>query len=368
MVGKNLNKVLSNHYYNPKNAGAFSGLSTFQKYIKSKKLKIKPEEIKDWLEEQETYTLHKARRKYFPRNKIIVQGIDDTWQADLIDVANIASHNQNFKFILTVIDVFSKYAWVVPLKNKTNETLINAFNSIFESSKRIPKRLHTDEGKEFIGTACQKFLEKNGIQFYTLNSEMKASIVERFNRTLKEKMWRYFTRTNQYVFYKVLDDLVNSYNHSYHRSIKMRPIDVNKSNRDTVFFNLYGIDQESVLKNEREINIRFKKGDQVRISKSKQLFEKGYTPNWTREIFTIDKVIIKDIPVYKIVDYSGEEIKGVFYDHELQKVTKSDGEYLVEKVLNTRKTKDGKTQYFVKWMGYPSSFNSWVSNLFEIEK
>jgi len=309
------------------------------------------------MQEQDSYTLHKPFRKNFLRSKIIVYGIDDTWQADLIDIQKLASENKGNKFLLTVIDVFSKYAWVIPIKNKTNTSLIQAFSQIFK--ERVPKRLHTDQGTEFVGSECQKFLKQHGVQFYTLNSEKKASIVERFNRTLKEKMWRYFTKSDDNTYIDILDDLVYAYNHSYHRSIKMRPVDVKKSNQDKVFFNLYGYNNENVIEDFKDSKINFKVGDLVRLSKNKFLFDKGYTPNWTTEIFTITDVLLRDVPVYKIKDYSGEEIQGVFYNWELQKVNKRDEVYKIEKIIQKRKTKTGN-EYLIKWLGYPSKFNSWV--------
>jgi len=166
-------------YYNVGQPGAFSGLESFKRLIKntyglqriSKKLSI---DIKKWLSEQETYTLHRPLRKKFTRNQIITMGIDDTWQADLVDVSNISNENDNYKFLLTCIDVFSKYAWIVPLKNKTAPSIIEAFRSIFK--ERTPRKLQTDKGSEFLNRACQILLKENNVQFYTLNSERKIFV------------------------------------------------------------------------------------------------------------------------------------------------------------------------------------------------
>lgn len=356
------NNYLKNYYYNPKNPGSFSGLSTLRRHIKKSHLKKLPL----WIQSQETYTLHKPARKKFQRNKTIVYGIDDTWQADLIDMQNLSKYNDNYRYLISIIDVFSKYAWVIPLKNKTQESIIAAFKSVFKLRK--PKRLHTDAGSEFIGQATQKYLKENEIKFYFLNSEMKAAIVERFNRTIKEKMWRYFTKSQNYTYINIINDLIYSYNHSYHRAIKMRPIDVKKQNENKVFINLYGNNEDFDDNNIKEHKIKFKIGDKVRISKSKYKFEKGYTPNWTREIFEINKIILRDFPVYKIIDYDQTPIEGVFYAWELQKVDKFDDNYLVEEILKTRFNKiKNKKEYFVKWVGYPESFNSWVIDLQDLE-
>lgn len=353
-----INDYLENYYYDPKNPGSFSGLSALRRHVKKSYLKNLP----SWIQSQNTYTLHRPARKKFPRNKTIVFGIDDTWQADLIDMQNVSKYNNNYRYLLSIIDVFSKYAWVIPLKNKTQDSIIEAFKSIFKNRK--PQRLHTDAGSEFIGQATQKFLSDNDVKFYFLNSEMKAAVVERFNRTIKEKMWRFFTKTQKYEYINVLDDLIFSYNRTYHRSIKMRPIDVKNKNQNDVFLNLYG----SIDDNIKESKIKFKIGDQVRISKYKYKFDKGYTPNWTTEIFEINKIILRDFPLYKIIDYNKTPIEGIFYDWELQKVDKKDDVYLVEKVIKTRFNKKTKQkEFFVKWVGYPASFNSWVTDLHDLE-
>ena len=353
-------------YYNAGQPGAFSGVESFMRLIRntyglqriSKKLSI---DIKKWLSEQETYTLHKPLRKKFTRNQIITMGIDDTWQADLVDVSNISNENDNYKFLLTCIDVFSKYAWIIPLKNKTAPSIIEAFRSIFK--ERTPRKLQTDKGSEFLNRACQKLLKEHNVQFYTLNSELKASVVERFNRTIREKMWRYFTYTNKKRYIEILDDLVSSYNNSFHRSIKYKPIEVNEKNRDKVWLNLYGFRRSTHNANDlNSYRLKFQVNDKVRISKNKKTFEKGYTPNWTQEIFIVDKIKLRrDRPVYVLRDFNNETIEGVFYEEELQKITNETNIFKIDKILRKKKEK-GKIKYFVSWLGYPKQFNSWINS------
>lgn len=152
-------------------------------------------------------------------------------------------------------------------------------------------------------------------------------------------------------------DLVYAYNHSYHRSIRRAPADVNSSNVLEVWKTLY----------EKKISLKrskFKKGDRVRISKAKRTFEKGYLPNWTREIFTVSRIIQGSVPYrYKVEDYNGEELEGTFYESELQKVIKKDDVYEVEEILGYKKRRVGKkviSEVKVRWKGYPSSFDSWI--------
>ena len=128
------------------------------------------------VQSKDTYTLHKPVRYNFPRNRVIVTGIDDQWQADLVDVSSLARFNKGYKFLLTCIDVFSKFAWVVPLKNKTGESLVNGFQSILDLG-RSTEKLQTDKGTEFLNRNFQSLLKENSIHFFTTNSELKASVV-----------------------------------------------------------------------------------------------------------------------------------------------------------------------------------------------
>ncbi|GFW21631.1 uncharacterized transposon-derived protein F54H12.3 [Trichonephila clavipes] len=177
------------------------------------------------------------------------------------------------------------------------------------------------------------------VGFFTTNNKAKASIVERFNRTLKTKMWKYFTEMNTKCYIDVLGKLVYSYNHTWHRSIRMEPSSVSEGNQTQVWLTLYG----QSLKESKSI---FKVGDTVRISREKLNFEKGYTQNWTREIFTIHQILSRNPIVYRVKDLSGEIIQGTFYPQELQKVSDS-GFYPVEKVIRTRK-RNGNGELLVR--------------------
>ena len=201
--------MLEKEYTTPALPGSFSGKSAFIRALARRGTKVKRKDVDDYLMNEETYTLHRPNRKKYKRNQVIVSGIDDTFQADLIDVTNISRFNDNNKFLLTCIDVFSKYAWVVPIKKKGAQEVLAAFKTIFADG-RIPKRLQTDEGNEFMNRTLRAYLEKLKINIYILNSEMKAAVVERFNRTLKEKMWRYFTHKQSYRYLSVQSDLVQT--------------------------------------------------------------------------------------------------------------------------------------------------------------
>jgi len=171
---------------------------------------------------------------------VIVNDIDDTWSADLVDMQAFSKYNKGVKYLLTVIDIFSKYAWVIPLKNKTGESVTEAFEKIILEG-RLPVNLWVDEGKEFYNKKFESFLNKNKINMYHTFNEGKAVVIERFNRSLKRIMWKYFTANNTYTYLDNLQDMVDKYNKTKHSSIKMTPIEASKNlNKGIVYFNLYG--------------------------------------------------------------------------------------------------------------------------------
>lgn len=293
--------------------------------------------------------LHRPCRRNFKRRKVIIKGLDDLWQADLVEMGVYASENNGYRYLLTVIDTFSKYGWVVPLKNKTALAVANAMQSIFDK-KRIPKNLQTDDGKEFFNnTHFPKLMAKHQINHYSTYSALKASIVERFNRTLKSIMWKEFSSRGAYKWIHLIKELLLDYNSRKHRTIKMRPLDVNKSNEQQLLSTVY---ERIKIK---PVNTKFKYGDCVRISKYKHVFSKGYTPNWTTEIFKV-KTIQPTSPVtYLLEDYQGNPIRGGFYEQELT-LTKYPKLFLVEKILQQRRNNN----IFVKWLGFNNEHNTWI--------
>ena len=238
-----INKIIEK-YTNPSLPGSFSGLSGFLKNNREFK---NNQLVKKAIRSLPAYTLHKPIRHRFPRRKTIVEGIDDQWQVDLVDLTKESGSNFNYKYILTCIDVFSKYAWAIPILNKSAKTTKEAFEKIFADG-RSPKYIFSDDGKEFKGE-CKQLLDAKSIILVITTSKMKAAVVERFNRTLKETIYRYFTymkgqvkksnlAANRYM--DQLPNFIKAYNNEYHRSIKMSPAQVNKSNEKEVFKNLYG--------------------------------------------------------------------------------------------------------------------------------
>ena len=281
---------------------------------------------------------------HFRKRKVVVNDIDEIWAVDLVDMQSFSKFNNGIKYLLMVIDVFSKYGWIVPLKSKTGVDVANALSKIFEERRCM--KMWTDKGKEFYN----KHVKDLGVALYSTENEEKSSVVERWNRTMKEKMFKYFSANNTKKYIDILDEMVNNYNNTKHSSIKMTPVEAsNKKNKNRVWMNLNGKARTNPVKP------KFSVGDKVRITKKKSNFEKGYTPRWTEEVFTVSPIQYTDPPTYKISDHHGEEIQGTFYEQEMQKTHQDI--FRIEKIIRKE-----KNRLLVKWLGYPDSFNSWVGN------
>lgn len=295
--------------------------------------------------------IHRAARRNFVRRCTIIKGINDLWQADLIDLQKYYRINKGYKYILVVIDALSKYVWVNPLKTKSKNCVTNAMQRIFADSSQKPKNLQTDLGKEFYNESFKQLMRKNKINHYSTYSVKKASIVERVIRTLKCQLYKLFSLCGHYKWLgKNLNSIVKTYNNTTHRVTKYKPIDVNELNQMEVKRRIMKTQRKNAIK-----KIRLHVGDHVRISKFKGEFFKGYTPNWSTEIFTVIKDNHTNPPTYQIEDKRKQRILGCFYEYELQK-TKFPDLYLIEKVIKRK-----GNRLFVKWLGLSDNENSWIN-------
>ena len=196
---------------------------------------------------------------------------------------NIAKYNRGYRYLLTVVDVFSKHAWVQTVKNKTGQAVTAAFEKILKEGRK-PFNLQTDDGLVFNNKTFQALMKRKGIHHFSTSGDTKASVVERFTRTLKQRLYRYFTVKNTLNFVPVLQDLVKGNNRSYHRSIKRAPNEVTEANSPEVWETLYGKEKGKVKRP------RFKVGNCVRLNEKFRPFKKGYLPGWTEEVFVVRRV------------------------------------------------------------------------------
>ncbi|PFX13110.1 putative uncharacterized transposon-derived protein F54H12.3 [Stylophora pistillata] len=312
-----------------------------------------------------SFDIHKAIGK-LPKPKPVglfqdtnTRGIDEIWCSDLVEMQKFAKWNKGYRYLLMVLDVFSKYGWIVPLKNKKGESVAEGFEKIFTEG-RIPKRLWVDKGTEYYNSHVKDLMKTKGVEMYSTENEEKSSVCERWNRTIKTDMWKQFTIQNNTQYLDILPRMVEKYNNRKHRSIGMTPTEASKKkNENAVFLKLYsrGHPAQSAAPSSSPTKPKFAVGDHVRISRFKRkVFDKGFTPNWTEEIFVVDQIQYSDPITYKLKDLLGEDIKGSFYEQEMLRAKQDLSElFRIEKVI--RKSK-GKA--LVKWSGYPEKFNSWI--------
>ena len=296
--------------------------------------------------------LHKPARRNYPRRFVTIKGLNDLFQADLVEMIPYSEVNDGYKYLLTVINAFSKRAWAYPLKTKTGNEVASALRKVFEELDVAPKFLQADSGTEFFNSNVARVLREFGIHLYSSFSTLKASIIERFNRTLKTWMWKRFSLRGSYKWVDILNSLITEYNNKVHRTIGVAPVNVNNKNEKKILARLREAQKSNLPPRRKK---KFKVGQPVRISKFKHIFEKGYTPNWTTEVFIVDEVKKTRPTTYMLRDLEGEVIRGGFYGEELLK-TKYKDTYLVEKVLKKK-----GNQVYVKWLGFDNNHNQWIN-------
>ena len=316
MISQTEKQVLHDIYYDISHPAGYGSVNALYNAAKKQLPKLTIKKVLQYLQTQDTYTLHKPIKKKFTRRKTLAPYIDAIWQADLISLIPIKKENSNKSYILSCIDIVSRYAFAEPLKSKSNQDVIQAFTTIFNRSKRKPVKLQTDLGKEFWGKKAQSFFKSMDIIHYSSHSDLKAAVIERWNRTLKNRMFKYFEQNVTLRYIDNLQNMVRAYNLSPHRSLKNHsPSEVNRKNQK-YFWCL----QFPIKKVQKPA---FKVGDFVRISRYPETFRKGYLKQYTTEIFTIEKIKNTNPICYVIKDSNGEIIEGVFYKQELSKVMKN---------------------------------------------
>ena len=297
---KNLKESLEELYTNIKSAPNYSA------------------KIEAFLRQYPLHSINKRiTKKKFRRRRVVARFPFDVWMADLIEYPGLKWHNGNYKFVLLVVDVFTKMIYVEPMKRKLGENTAEAMEKILSRVEMPPVMLVTDRGREFYNTNFSNVMFSNDIRHFSTPSatKFKASVAERAIRTIKTKIERFMQHTNSKNWESILKTFVDNYNHTPHSAHKMRPVDVSSENRKLVFKRLYP-KKSSVIK------CKLKVGDKVRKIREKQEFEKGYTPNWSNEIYEIISVRQKNaVCWYKLADSSGDVLRGIWYYNQLNLVT-----------------------------------------------
>lgn len=348
-----LTEKLSEIYYDPNDEGSYGGVARLLRRAKEKGIKgVTRKAVEGFLSDQRSYSLHKPIRHHYKRNKTVVKGIDVQWQADLADMQGLSRFNAGIRYLLTVIDVFSKFAWVIPTKDKSAKAMLDAFKRLFvESAPRKPERIQTDKGKEFLNHEVKTYLHDQGVELFQTNSDTKAAVVERFNRTLKTRIFTRFSAKGTKRYIDTLPAVVNAYNRSHHRSIGMAPVDVKKKDEDRIWLKLYGTPSAPKM--------HLPPGQLVRLSKVKGDFDKGYLPNWTEQHYRVEGATGRERRLYKLQTMKGDPVDASFYPEEVQPIKVN--EHRVERVLKRRTLNNGTREGLIKWKGWPERYNTWVT-------
>lgn len=340
---------LEDAYFNLDNPTAFSSVRRV-----ASKAGVRVADAHEWLQDQEVYTLHKNYRKKFARRSCYSPGLQYVVHADLADLQTLAKFNNSFRYFLIVVDVYSRRFWAEPVRSKTAPDMEEAFDKIFSTDGGWnPAAVVSDLGMEFYANRMKKYFAARNINHYSTKSEIKASLAERGVRTTKTRLFKAMTHANTRRWIDILPKIIYGINHSVNRTLGRTPASIRDGDLP---------DRRELMPEKQQKKCKFAIGDTVRLLKYRRQFDKSYLPNFTQELFVVSAVKSAHKPVYyHIKDLNGETIEGSFYDEELVKSRNKEQVYKVEAVLKTRKVR-GKTQHFVKWLGYPDTFNSWVDD------
>ena len=364
MVSNNKRRTLLRLYNTPQTPSSFGSIQHLLNNAKKENPSITLKDVREFLEGEDAYTLHKNTFKRFPRRKIIAPKPGVIASCDLADMALLHRQNRGYKYILVFIDIFSRFAQAVPIKRKDGKTMVEALKNILNSGHfNNLRRLNSDEGKEFYNKHVQQLLDSKGIILYSVSSkEIKASIAERFIRTIKGKLYKYMTHNNVRSYIDVLPSIIQSYNNTPHRGLgkDKTPSQIHNLTTNDEIREQFKIMYKSNPTPAKSFSSKLTIGQVVRIADEKRnwVFRKGYTIQNTLELFKIKRIDISQSPtVYYLEDLQGDPIKGVFYREEL--VPSKLPEFFRIDIIRS-KTVAGRKKYLVKWRGYPDSFNSWI--------
>lgn len=366
---KIIDSYLHSLYYTVKKPGSYqNAYKLYKTVVQENKHRIPLNYIKNWLHSQETFGIFKQSRTKFPRTKINPLYPGYLLDADLLSMENVQKYNNHTRFIIVLIDLFSRYAWMIPVKNKTASVIASAFDKLLKDvNKRFkPERLRTDKGGEFKNKFMKKIMEKWQIKHFFSNNEQKANYAENLIRWIKGKIYKYFHKKQTYKYIDILKDLNESYNNTYHSSIKRSPSEITKENAEKIWWELNIPKKKRKYKYQKYGSMnpkpfRYKVGDKVRVSYLKGLFKKEKDEKWSTEIYNIkSRSHRQGYPIYKIETLQNESIEGTFYEPEIQLAIMNDSDlWKIDKILKSRTIK-GKKQFYVHWLGWNKSYRSWV--------
>ena len=356
-------KYLSNLYFDPKHAGAYGGVDKLYKAVRKKgKFVIGRAKIRDWLLKQEDYAVHREARSKFKRRRVVAPFVDYQWDVDTANMTFYKKDNDGYAFFVLAIDILSKFIWTVPLRTTTGQEMVLALKRMFASGRK-PTHIRSDKGTEYVNKNVKNLLKNEGVTFFVTHNVVKASYAERAIKTIKSRLVRYMTHKQIHRWIDILPEVTQSYNETYHRSIKRTPQSVKSTDSVELWKRQYDALPIPTSKRKRAYSVgkyKYRVGDLVRVSFLRRPFQREYDERWSRELFVVNQRFMSDnIPQYRLKDYAGEVVSGTFYANQLRKAQEQNT-YLVEKVLRSRNRR-GQKQLLVRWRGWPAKYDSWVS-------
>ena len=369
-----VDNYLHDLYYKPTSPVSFSGFYKLYNKIKQDGLfKVSPKYLKKWLSMQEAYTSHHPVNRVFRRPRVLAFSLNYQWDTDTGNMVKYRDYNDGYGYFAVFIDIFSRFLYTYPLKTLSGLEMSKTFKRLINERGVKPKKLRSDQGSEYKNKQFEKLLLEENIDHIFTYYETKANFAERVIKTIKLKIFKYFTNRETFRWIDVLSDLTGGYNNSIHRSIKMSPQDAQNSDPYKVWVNQYAnviypksyFSAQKIKKNlitgiRGRKKFKYNISDRVKIPYMKKTFDREYSEKWSGEIFTItDRKINQNQPMYQLKDYNNDIIDGYFYEPELQiAYLDNDIIYKIEKILKKRTR--NKKELFVKWKGWPKKFNSWI--------
>jgi hypothetical protein len=349
-------RIIRNAFLELDSPSAFTAIENVLRTAKRSDPAISQKDVVSTLQGEATYTLHRPRRiTRIKRLTTMPSGLNSDWQADLADFQNIKTKNKGMNYLLVCIDVLSRKIYVEPIKTKGTQDMQSAFDKIFAKADVKPLKITSDRGKEFESPAMKAYFARNAILKHVVFSTFHAGVVERSIRTIKMRLYKYFTQYRTVKWLDVIDKVVDGINNSINRTIGVTPNSVNKANAQALYRRVFKIRKE----NNPNLLKKFQKGDIVRFDSGKGIFEKSYLPNYTEELFRI-RDVKKTMPVhYKVEDLEGEEISGVFYPMELAK-TRLMPNARISQVIAVSGMGANK-KYKVHWIGESKDNDEWIN-------